>query len=339
MICYYSDTHTQHRPPFEVFNGDHETAQEVPARANTIERALKTEGFMMRLGTRSVPSDILEAIHAPEYLRFLEDRCGSLATDDLYEFPSVHPFVALRGEARSVRSPIAQRGRFVFDTYTPLMRHTFLAAHAAASLAYEAAQELLIHPDGAYYALCRPPGHHAEPAMAGGYCYINNAAAAAETLSAHGKVAILDIDFHHGNGTQHIFYERSDVLTLSIHADPHEKFPFYSGFTDETGSGMGSHHNVNFPLSLGTDNAVYLETLQQALDRVALFAPDYFIIAYGADTHEKDPIGGFRLTTDFYTTIASMIRSCGIPTLIVQEGGYNNEYLGTNVTSFLKGFV
>jgi len=337
MKILYNPLHKTHRPPFEVFNGDHDRAMEIPDRAENIYGALIQEKFQMVDQLQTVPKHLLESIHDTDYLRFLEDSCATLK-EQTYLYPSIWPYThdfAIHQEQNAV----AQLGRYIFDTYTPLLSETYTAALSSASLAYTAAILLHQNPDDIYYALCRPPGHHAEHAMAGGYCYINNAAVAAHYLSQYGKVATLDVDFHHGNGTQHIFYQRSDVFTISIHADPVWKFPHYSGFANETGEGAGTGFNRNFSLPKDTTDIQYDAILQQALVEIQKHKPLFLVVPYGADTHISDPIGGFRLSTDYFTQMGKRIKSLALPTMIVQEGGYNNEHLGKNVTAFLKGFV
>jgi acetoin utilization deacetylase AcuC-like enzyme len=171
----------------------------------------------------------------------------------------------------------------------------------------------------------------------GGYCYFNNAAIAADYLSKKGKVAILDIDFHHGNGTQHIFYDRSDVLYVSLHADPLVKFPYISGFSDEQGRGDGKGFNKNYPLPLGTTEETYEKTLKKALEDIKKFSPDTLVVSCGFDTYIDDTWGGFKLTIPFYETIASQIKSLGVSTLVLQEGGYKVDALGKIAYSFWKG--
>lgn len=338
MICIYSDNHKKHRSPFEVFNGDHDTAQEVPERVDTIKSALKKSKVECRSNTKTVSRKLLEKVHLKKYLNFLEDTSRSLGKGE-YQYPSVYPYTNIHSNSYPYGlSAIARRGLYCFDTYTPILRHTYEAAISSASLAFEAAVSIKDNPKENFYALCRPPGHHAEPAMSGGYCYINNAAVAAEYLSELGRVTVLDIDFHHGNGTQQIFYERPDVLTVSIHADPKYKFPFFTGFKEERGSGKGLGKNINFPLELGINNKNYSAVLNEALNKIAIFKTDFLVVAFGADTHEKDPIGGMKLTTDYYRQMAASIKSLSVPTIIIQEGGYNTSELGNVVTSFLNGF-
>jgi acetoin utilization deacetylase AcuC-like enzyme len=224
------------------------------------------------------------------------------------------------------------------DTYTPIASKTYEAARSAVDVTLTGAKYLL-GGEQIVYALCRPPGHHAEYKTMGGYCYFNNAAIAANYLSKHGGVAILDIDFHHGNGTQQIFYYRPDILYVSLHADPHEKFPYSSGFANEQGAGEGFGFNRNYPLPLGTTNEQYLGVLLKALRDVQTFNPKFLIVSAGFDTYEKDPIGGFKLTIPFYQTIGKEIANLHLPTIIVQEGGYYIEDLGRIALSFLKGIT
>jgi acetoin utilization deacetylase AcuC-like enzyme len=224
------------------------------------------------------------------------------------------------------------------DTYTPIVAKTYDAARSSVDVALTGAK-FVLEGEKVIYSLCRPPGHHADCNSMGGYCYFNNAAIAAEYLSEHGKVAILDIDFHHGNGTQSIFYDRADVLYISIHANPEVKFPYSSGFSEEAGRGEGLGFNKNYPLPLGTTNEEYMEVLQRALQDVRNFAPNFLVISAGFDTYEKDPIGGFELTIPFYKDIGQEIAALNLPTLIVQEGGYNVDALGDIAYSFLRGIA
>jgi acetoin utilization deacetylase AcuC-like enzyme len=191
----------------------------------------------------------------------------------------------------------------------------------------------------AAYALCRPPGHHAFADVAGGFCFVNNSAVAAQALRATAaRVAILDVDLHHGNGTQGIFYARADVLTVSIHADPVRFYPFFWGHADERGEGPGLGYNLNLPLPRKSGDAPFLDALNTALRRIRAFAPDAVVVALGLDAHESDPFGGLSVTTPGFARIAEVIARLHLPTVIVQEGGYLSEELSTNLTSFLTGF-
>jgi acetoin utilization deacetylase AcuC-like enzyme len=231
------------------------------------------------------------------------------------------------------------RGQYCFDTYTPVMGGTFAAALGGASAALRAAELVGSGSERFVYVLTRPPGHHAERDRCGGYCYFNNAALAAHYLSKWGKVAVLDLDVHHGNGTQHIFYDRADVFTVSIHGDPSGLYPFFSGYTDETGTGPGLGYNLNLPLPAGCGVNEYRPVLATALEEVGRFAPMFLILSYGADTHEADPIGGFKLPTGYYREMGAWVRELMLPTVVVQEGGYNLEVIGNCVVELLGGLA
>jgi acetoin utilization deacetylase AcuC-like enzyme len=187
--------------------------------------------------------------------------------------------------------------------------------------------------------LCRPPGHHASTEIAGGFCYLNNAAIAAQHLrSQHERIAILDVDVHHGNGTQEIFYSRPDVLTISLHADPVRFYPFFWGYSEEMGEGEGLGYNLNLPMERGTQDDEFLQTLRKALERIATFQPGVLVVALGLDAHESDPFQGFAVTTDGFRRIGEHIGAANLPTLIIQEGGYLSDALGPNLAAVLTGF-
>lgn len=331
MKIFYSNLHKQHVPPHEIFNGHADPHAEVPERIERIHTALERIGcdFSAPL---NFSEDILSEVHAPEYVSFLR---SSKDWKNGYEYPSVFKYTNYPSQTIN---HIARKGEFSFDLYTPISASTYDVAWESARLALSAAQS--IQNGEVSYALCRPPGHHAEIRQMGGYCYFNNAALAAQYLSRGSKkVAILDIDFHHGNGTQHIFYNRSDVLTISIHADPQVKFPFFSGFADEKGIAEGEGFNINIPLSLGVTDAEYDQVLDSVFPKIRAFKPDYLLIAVGYDTHETDPIGGFKITTTYYATMAKRILGLGLPTAFIQEGGYNTEILGDNAASLVSAVI
>jgi acetoin utilization deacetylase AcuC-like enzyme len=202
---------------------------------------------------------------------------------------------------------------------------------------YRAAELIADSTERQVYVLTRPPGHHAERDRCGGYCYFNNAALAAERLARLGTVAVLDVDVHHGNGTQHIFYERPDILTVSIHGDPAGLYPYFSGYAEESGTGPALGCNVNLPLSPGTGATEYRPALAAALDSVGKFRSEFLVLAFGADTHEADPIGGFKLPTGYYREMGAAVRELGLPVIAIQEGGYNREVIGPCVSEFLTG--
>jgi acetoin utilization deacetylase AcuC-like enzyme len=217
------------------------------------------------------------------------------------------------------------------------MDGTFQAALNSANCALSGAKAIA-EGERSAFALCRPPGHHAGKSFCGGYCYLNNAAIAAQWLSARGKLAILDIDYHAGNGTQDIFYERGDVLTISIHADPDSAYPSFCGYADEIGTGQGSGLHRNFPLPAGINDDRYLSVLEQALAIIRSFAPAFLVLSAGMDLYEGDPLGEFKVTREGIRRIGKRIAGLSLPTLIVLEGGYNNEALGENIASLLKTF-
>ena len=331
MKILYSQKHLSHSPLYEIFNGGRDPHSEIPSRVENIKNSLISNDYKISKLSKKVPLKLLTETHKKDYINFL--KAGSS-----FSYPSVFPYNDLSRNLK-LKNELALIGKYSFDLYTPMSKTIFDIATESASLAYELAYDLSKQKIKVGYALCRPPGHHAEKGKMGGYCYINNSAVAAQYLSKFGKVAVLDVDFHHGNGTQNIFYERDDVLTISIHADPNWKFPFYTGFTHEIGIGKGRGKNINYPLPKGTNNNRYQKVLEKSLLNIKKFKPKYLVVPLGLDTHIDDPIGGFKLTTNYYTQMAKTIWALKLPTLIVQEGGYNTKLLGNNVVAFLNGFI
>jgi acetoin utilization deacetylase AcuC-like enzyme len=240
---------------------------------------------------------------------------------------------------RRPRSITGQLGYYAMAGETSISHGTWEAARAAADVALTAAARVK---DGARaaFALCRPPGHHAARDMYGGYCFLNNAAVAAQFLRDGGaeRVAILDVDFHHGNGTQDIFYDRADVLYVSLHGDPADAFPYFSGYADETGSGAGAGFNLNLPMPPGTEFALWQEALRTALLRIVDFRADALVVSLGVDTFAGDPISFFRLRSEDFLSYGRMIGECALPTMFVLEGGYAVGEIGINVANVLTGF-
>ncbi|MBN9517317.1 histone deacetylase family protein [bacterium] len=327
VIC--NPVHAAHVPPHEVDNGVVVPPWEVPARYDAIRAALAARGGFAFEDAPQLAEDVVCGLHDPGYVAYLRDTSAALAAGE-WVMPSVFPFApgAARGEK-------ARRGTYCFDTFTAITAGTFAAALGGAAAAYRGAELLASEAERTVYALTRPPGHHAEHARCGGYSFLNSAALAAAALSAHGPVAVLDLDVHHGNGTQHLFYARADVLTVSIHGDPAGLFPYFSGFADETGTGAGLGLNVNLPLPLGTDEAGYRPALAAALGRVAAFRPAFLVVPFGTDAHEADPIGGLCLPTGFYAELGAAVRALGLPALVLQEGGYDVATMGECVAAFL----
>ncbi|MEA1833382.1 histone deacetylase family protein [Methylobacterium durans] len=282
--------------------------------------------------------DPIRAVHEPAYVDFLRT-----AWERRGEIPDVGEEILTGHFARPHmhRAPTGLLGRLglhLADTSTPIRAGTWEAVYAAAQAAIDGADRALA--EGCAYALCRPPGHHAYADSAGGFCFLNNAAIAAERLRAAtgGPIAILDIDVHHGNGTQGIFYRRADVLTLSVHADPADYFPFFAGYADETGAGEGVGRNRNRPLPHGSGDRPWLGAIGAALDEVAAARPAALVVALGLDASEDDPIGVLRVTGAGFGQAARMIARLGLPTVLVQEGGYLCEALPRNLVGFLGAF-
>lgn len=314
MIVVYTDAHQHHQPRHEIYDGVPVAYAETAARADTIIEALRSRPeYDIRRPRRTNLRHIL-AVHQRPYVEFIQRQSQQLSA--AAELPPSY---------------------FMSDTYAPITRGTYRAARRAVDAALTGAQ-LVAGGEPAVYSLCRPPGHHAAHHAMGGYCYFNNAAIAAQFLSEHGRAAIVDVDFHHGNGTQEAFYDRSDVLYASLHAHPRDRYPYYSGFSNEQGRGTGKGFTINRPLPLGTGDKAYVRQLRQVLVAVQDFAPDYLVVSVGFDTFIGDPIGGFALTPPVYWQIGRLLAELNLPSLLIQEGGYNVTYLGELAANFLEGF-
>jgi acetoin utilization deacetylase AcuC-like enzyme len=282
--------------------------------------------------------DPIAAVHDKDYLDFLASAWTEwLATTAKDKSTLIPATFALRRQPQKPKSLLGRAGYYIMDLSACIVAGTYPAALASANCALSAA-EAVANGEHSAFGLCRPPGHHAGKDYAGGYCFINNAAVAANWLSSKGQVALLDIDYHCGNGTQDIFYKRDDVFTVSIHADPDFEYPHYAGFANEKGSGRGFGFHHNFPLPAGTDDAAYLKTLDQALELIRGFKPKYLVVSAGMDIYTDDPLGTIKVTTNCIGEIGKRIASLGLPTVIVMEGGYNNDALGRNFVAFLGNF-
>ena len=339
MNVYYSEAHRTHEPPFEIFDGGLRVPYlENPDRMDRILHALRQTDWAKIIEPKDFGLDPICAVHDEEYLKFLASAwtewLASAAKDKSTLLPSTF---ALRRHPHKPTGILGRAGYHLMDLSACIVEGTYSAALASVNCALSAA-ETIANGERAAFALCRPPGHHAGKDYAGGYCFINNAAVAANWLSAKGNVALLDIDYHCGNGTQDIFYDRADVLTISIHADPNFEYPHFAGYAEETGSGAGLGFHKNFPLEKDTDDARYLSTLAQALSRVRSFAPTYLVVSAGMDIYADDPLGTIKVTAEGIREIGKQIAALNLPTLIVMEGGYNNEALGKNTISFLGEF-
>jgi acetoin utilization deacetylase AcuC-like enzyme len=336
MKAVFDERQWKHDPKHFMANGAVSQNPEQPKRIEVLHAAALEAGARFE-----APEDHglgpIAAIHTAEYLDFLESihaRWTRIegASDEV--IPNVHPDRRL---ASYPRSAVGQAGYHQADTACPIAEGTWEAAYWSAQTALTAADRIAAG-ERAIYALSRPPGHHAFADLAGGFCFLNNSGIAAEHLRKKGlRPAILDVDVHHGNGTQGIFYERGDVLTVSIHADPMRFYPFYWGHPQERGEGPGRGFNLNLPLARGTADDAYMEALETALKRIRVFGPDVIVVALGLDAHENDPFQGLAVTTPGFARIAERIAKAGKPMLIVQEGGYLQPDLGANLTSFLSG--
>ena len=335
MIGVFSPRQLEHSPAREMHNGGWIAHAETPARAEAIVAALP-----LLLPPRDFGLAPIARVHAAEYLDFLREahalwRAAGREGDAL---PYVWPVVGRRPLTLSRIDALL--GRFSFDAATPIATGTWDAAYWGAQTALTALAPLLDGTARTSFALCRPPGHHAGADYFGGYCYLNNAAIAAQAArdAGHSRVTMLDLDYHHGNGSQDIFLDDPSVFYVSIHADPATDYPFYWGHADETGDGAGRGATLNLPLPRGTGRAPYLAALDVALTAVARFDPGVIVVSFGADTFAGDPISGFVLATADYPKVAARVTALGVPTLIVMEGGYATAELGANVAAFLAGF-
>jgi acetoin utilization deacetylase AcuC-like enzyme len=347
MRVIHSPLHRLHQPPYEVFSGRAGPSWEVAARADVIRDALAADpAFALELPSEHGLEPVL-AVHDPGLVRFLAEAWDSWratgGTGDGFRADAfLHP--GLRGhgagEAASPepRAPGGRIGYWCFDTATAITVGAWPAARAAVDVALSAANAVLAGEPVAY-GLCRPPGHHAGRAMFGGYCYLNNAAIAAEHLvrAGAGRVGILDLDYHHGNGTQQVFWERGDVPYASLHGDPDRAYPYFTGGADETGGGAGAGATFNLPLPAGIDDAAYLEALDRALDWLGGRHDEVVVVSLGIDTYGLDPLCDFGLSTSGYHELGSRVAATGARLVVLQEGGYHIPDLGENVRQWLRG--
>jgi len=337
MKIIYSDKHAQHDPQTFVVRGIKQRSAEQPERAERLLAAARGAGYEI-MAPAAHGSGPAESVHTPEYIDFLKTIAGqwaSLGNASSEVVPNVHP---ARYPATYPKALAGRAGWHQADLACPIGPHTWDAALAATEVAATAA-DLVLGGTREAYALCRPPGHHAYSDMAGGFCFLNNSAIAAERLRRdHARVAVLDVDVHHGNGTQGIFFERDDVLTVSIHADPSSYYPYFWGHAHETGTGKGHGFNLNLPLPLGSPDAPWLEAGDKALVHIKAFAPTALVVALGLDAAVSDPLQGLKVTGAGFHAMAGKIASLGLPTVLVQEGGYLSDDLGDNLVQFLAGF-
>ncbi|UCF89958.1 MAG: GNAT family N-acetyltransferase [Desulfobacterales bacterium] len=307
---------------------------ESPVRVRSILAELEKSGLCDQIKPRVFPDKPIYAVHDVDFVHYIRRAC-----QEVPDSKSLYPYIfPIRNKTRPPKERSVLSGYYCIDTFTPLNRNAYPAARRGVDCALTAAREI-IEGRRIAYALVRPPGHHAERRAFGGFCYFNNNAIVAEYLCNYGRVAILDIDYHHGNGQQDIFYRRPDVLTVSIHGHPSFAYPYFSGFKEDTGEGEGEGFNLNLPLPESIDGNRYRKTLSQALQRVADFAPDFLVVALGFDTAKADPTGTWSLTARDFESNGRLIGELGLPIVVVQEGGYRTRTLGTNARRFLYGMA
>ena len=343
MLTIYSPDHRFQDGHAELTRGQLVKPFERPARAALILAQIQKTG----LGPVEAPRDYgvtpIKKLHDPGFVDFLEQAWArwSALGRDFDALPLCWPVRGLgQGPTRVPESIDGQLSYYSFDAGTPITRGTWQAITASVNTALEGA-ERLARGEKAVFSLCRPPGHHAHRDFYGGYCFFNNAALAGQHLLDMGcaRVSVLDVDYHHGNGTQALFYDRADVQFLSIHADPKTDFPFFLGHRDETGQGPGRGHNHNFPLPRGTGWDRWSAALTQACETISDYAPDALVVSLGVDTFKDDPISGFTLETTDYPRLGAMIAALDKPTLFVMEGGYALDAIGVNTVNVLDGYA
>jgi acetoin utilization deacetylase AcuC-like enzyme len=344
MQVVYTPIHQLHNPETEVQFGIPIPMHEIPDRVESIRRTLEQDGGFKWSEPMGHGLDPITAVHDEGLVRFLEEawsgwrsviqRAPAMIPDTI-----LHP--AIRegmGPAPEPKSPLARLGYWCWETMTPLVPGSYQVARACVDVALTTA-DLVLSGESAVYGLCRPPGHHSARRAFGGYCLFNAASVAAHHLvhQAGESVAILDLDYHHGNGTQQIFYERRDVLYCSIHGHPDRAYPYFTGWEKETGAGEGEGFTMNMPLKAGTSDEEYLEALDRALARISEFPGSIVLVSLGFDTYGQDPIADFALTTPVYHEVGRRVAALGRKMVIIQEGGYFVPQLGENARQWLRG--
>ena len=339
MLTYYSDDHRLHHAQGEMVGGELKPCFEMPARADHVLARVRQQ----QLGEVRAPADFglapIARIHTADYLDFLQKAWAGWADQgNTADFvPGVFPARHLR--AKRPNDLYGQYGFHSFDCFAPITAGTWQAAYTSAQVALSGQREIAAGARSAF-ALCRPPGHHASADVMGGYCYLNNVAIVAQACLDQGakRVAILDVDYHHGNGTQSIFYNRADVLVANIHGCPSFEYPHFLGYADETGEGAGEGFNLNLPLAAGSAWDVWGAALETACRRIADYGPDVVLVSLGVDTYQNDPISSFKLDSPDYLRMGERIAALGKPTLFVMEGGYAVAEIGINAVNVLEGF-
>jgi acetoin utilization deacetylase AcuC-like enzyme len=344
MSVITSDAHRSHDPQFDIYLGSLVDRFEVPQRVDCIVHALDSEAFAV-VGPTTHGMDPILRVHNPEMIDFLSTAWKEyvalvgqpqVVVAEMFIHPGLVESMPI-GRAPATNA-YGRLGWFCFDTSTPLSEGSWPAALASVDIALSGVDRMLAG-ERIVYSLCRPPGHHAARSAFGGFCLLNNAAIAAQALVDAGarRVTVLDVDAHHGNGTQQIFYQRGDVQFVSIHMDPDQIYPWFVGRAHERGEGPGSGANLNLPISLGTTGDRYLSELATGIDAVSAFDPEYVVVSLGVDPADGDPTAGLCLTTADFTEVGRAISTIDRPLLIVQEGGYQLHRVGADVRAVLDG--
>lgn len=337
MQVVTSDDHLKHHA-LELDSTTLIPSWETPTRVDSVRKALAADHPFV--APRTLDESLLHSVHDADYLSFMATVWERWAAEE--RGPAAMGVAWPSRRMAGNRRPTSLRGLLGYHGFAAdcsVVADTWAAAKISAALAQTAA-EIVTGGERAAFALCRPPGHHATRDQFGGYCYINNAAIAVEVLrrAGHARVGVLDIDYHHGNGTQDIFYERNDVFMTSIHGDPAFEFPYFTGFADEIGSGAGAGFTRNEPLPAGTEFEPWFAALRRCLDAIIDAGCSAVVVSTGVDTFTEDPISQFRLATDDYPAIGQLVASAGLPTVFIMEGGYAVDELGENVAGILNGF-
>ncbi len=344
MKVVYTLRHRLHHPEHEFEASRFQPPFEHPGRAEIIRAALAADDTFRFVAPDDWGTAPIEAVHDSGLVRFLETAWAEYQDAHGTTHDVVPDFFALgglrdkMGPGAESRSISARLGRWCFETTTPLTQGTYDAARSAVDVALSTAAAVLAG-DRVAYGLCRPPGHHATVSLYGGYCFFNNAAIVAHHVASTtgSKVTVLDVDYHHGNGTQQIFYDRDDVQFVSLHGDPLRAYPYHTGYADETGTGPGAGTNVNVPLAARTAPDAYLDRLGDVCEQVVGFGPAVVVVSLGVDTFEQDPISDLALTTDSFEACGRLVADMGLPMVVLQEGGYADDHLGENVSRWLLG--
>ncbi|PCF96574.1 histone deacetylase family protein [Vreelandella nigrificans] len=339
MLTFFSEGSRQRQARSELHDGALVTPFECPERIDLVLNALHKAAFEVRTPSDYGLAPVL-AVHDSSYVAFLEScwQAWQAAGHEGEAIPNIWPARTLRGD-KIPKAVSGQLGYYALAAETSITEGTFAAAMASKDTALGAVEHTLATGEPTF-GLCRPPGHHAAYDQFGGYCFFNNAAIAAQRALDAGKrrVAVLDVDFHHGNGTQQIFYSRDDVLFLSLHGDPNVTFPYYSGYADETGEGRGAGFNVNYPLPPGTSVAAWMTALEKALERIHQAECELIVVSLGVDIFEGDPISAFTFQHSDFIALGKRLAEAGLPCVFLMEGGYAVEDIGVNVVNVLQGF-